>query len=55
MRAYAAITTETTMIMPSAIALPTFSCPSTTSLWNWFAIWSVMSGLPWLMSAAAVA
>ena len=54
-RAYSAMTTEMTTIIPSASALPTFSWPSTTSLVSAPAICRVMIGLPWLMSAAAVA
>jgi hypothetical protein len=55
MSAYAVITRETTTIIPSARALPTFSWPRTTSLWSWLEIWSVTIGLPWLIRAAAVA
>ena len=55
MSAYSAMTRLTITIIPSAMALPTFSWPRTTSLCSALPIWRVMIGLPWLTSAAAVA
>ena len=49
------MTTPTTTIMPSAIALPTFSCPAMVSLVRATRICSGAMMLPWLMSAAVVA